>query len=291
MWSPVSLRIFGQRDDLVALAGCCRGCRGRSGSARRSGRGGRSRWCRRRRGRCGRSRRRRRGPVTRVLVDVIEHVFARDATARAGATDRRRIEAVLGDETAHDRRQKLVARCLIAAAAAGRRRDCGSRRGCGDRCSRGGRCRRGRRRGGRGFRRGLCRWRSGGRCRCSRRSAGRVRDDGDQRADVDGVALVDLDLGEEPRGGRRHLCVDLVGGHLEQRLVDRDRVTHLLEPLGDRALGDRLTELGHRDVGHQPCRLLPVMASTLSPNSSDSVGCGWMKCATSSTVASQFTAR
>ena len=43
--------------------------------------------------------------------------------------------------------------------------------------------------------------------------------------------------------------------------------------------------------GRQPCSVRPVRASTLSPNSSPSVGCGWMSVARSSTVASQFTAR
>ena len=64
-----------------------------------------------------------------------------------------------------------------------------------------------------------------------------------------------------------------------------------LNQRSDRSFGDRLTELGHRDVSHQPCRLLPVSESTVSPNSSDSVGWGWMNSATSATVASQFTAR
>src|SRR5436305_1839963 len=50
------------------------------------------------------------------------------------------------------------------------------------------------------------------------------------------------------------LGVDLVGGDLEQHVVDGDRVTGLLQPPGDGALGDSLTELRHRD---------PLHASTL----------------------------
>src|SRR5206468_2766877 len=115
-------------------------------------------------------------------------------------------------------------------------------------------------------------------------------DDGELGADVDGVALLDEDLGEVAGLRRRHLGVDLVGRDLEERLVLADLVADRLEPLGDRPLGDGLTELGHGDVGHYPCSPLPLKLSMLSPKLSESVGCGWMRCATSGTVASQFTA-
>ena len=83
-----------------------------------------------------------------------------------------------------------------------------------------------------------------------------------------------------PAIGDGHLGVDLVGGDLEQRLVGGDRVTDLLEPLRDRALGDGLTELGKRDVSHvcvwclsdQPLKSRPVSESIVSPNSSDRLG-------------------
>jgi hypothetical protein len=42
----------------------------------------------------------------------------------------------------------------------------------------------------------------------------------------------------------RDLGVDLVGRDLEQALVGLDRVTDLLEPTGDRSLGDALAERG-----------------------------------------------
>ncbi len=86
-----------------------------------------------------------------------------------------------------------------------------------------------------------------GRCR---RSAVGVTDDGDHGADVDGVAFLHPDLGEHAGHRRRHLGVDLVGRHLEQRLVVGDGVTDVLEPLRDGALGDRFTELWERDVCH-----------------------------------------
>ena len=69
--------------------------------------------------------------------------------------------------------------------------------------------------------------------------------------DRDGFALRDQDLGDGPvdRGG--HLGVDLVGRNLEQHLVLGDRVADLLVPLRDGALGDRFTELGHRDISQR----------------------------------------
>ena len=83
-------------------------------------------------------------------------------------------------------------------------------------------------------------------------------------------------------------------------LVLGDVVADRLEPLGDGALGDGLAELGHLDLGHgvcswgwgaQPWRPRPVRDRTVSPKISDRDGWGWMKAATSSTVASQLTAR
>ena len=41
--------------------------------------------------------------------------------------------------------------------------------------------------------------------------------------------------------------VDLVGGDLQQRFIGGDGVAHLLQPAGDGALCDALTQLGHRD--------------------------------------------
>ena len=124
-----------------------------------------------------------------------------------------------------------------------------------------------------------------------------VADDGDHRADLDRLALLDADLGQRAGHRRRHLGVDLVRRHLEQRLVGGDVVADLLEPLRDGALGDGLTELGQGHVGHagssrsQPLKLRPVSVITVSPNSSVRLGWGWMNSATSSTVASQLTAR
>ena len=71
-------------------------------------------------------------------------------------------------------------------------------------------------------------------------------DHGQLGADLDGLVLVDLDLQQRAGDGGGDLGVDLVGGDLEQRLVDRDLVADLLEPAGDGALGDGLAERGQR---------------------------------------------
>src|SRR5699024_6993627 len=80
------------------------------------------------------------------------------------------------------------------------------------------------------------------------RLAGAVADAGDDVADLDGVVFLseDLDQGACDRGW--DLGVDLVGGDLEQWLVDLDLVADGLQPLGDGALGDGLAELRHGDV-------------------------------------------
>src|SRR5699024_2331669 len=76
-----------------------------------------------------------------------------------------------------------------------------------------------------------------------------VADARDDRTDVDGVVDLGEDLDQGAGDRRRNLGVDLVGGDLEQRLVNLDGVADLLEPLGDGALGDGLAQLRHLDVG------------------------------------------
>ncbi len=74
-------------------------------------------------------------------------------------------------------------------------------------------------------------------------------DHGQLGADLDGLVLLDLDLQQLAGDGRGDLGVDLVGGDLEQRLVDRYVVTDRLQPAGDRALGDGLAESGQLHRG------------------------------------------
>src|SRR5699024_3641028 len=74
-------------------------------------------------------------------------------------------------------------------------------------------------------------------------------DDCQVGSDLDGLVLLDEDRGQGPGDGGGDLGVDLVGGDLEQRLVDLDLVALGLQPLRDRALGDRLTERRHAHGG------------------------------------------
>ena len=137
----------------------------------------------------------------------------------------------------------------LAAARRGRGRRRRRRRG-GGAAGAGGAARSGRRRrrgrGGGAARRG--RAEPGAARGAARRGARLLGDHREARADRHGLALLHDDLGDEARLRRGHLGVDLVGRHLEQRLVGVDLLADLLEPLRDRALGDRLTELRHRDV-------------------------------------------
>ncbi len=55
-------------------------------------------------------------------------------------------------------------------------------------------------------------------------------------------------LGDRAGHGRGHLGVDLVGGDLDQRVVDRHGVAGLDAPLEDRALGHRVAHLREGDV-------------------------------------------
>jgi hypothetical protein len=70
----------------------------------------------------------------------------------------------------------------------------------------------------------------------------------EDRADLDGVALGEVDLGDRARCGGRHLGVHLVGGDLDDGLVGLDRVAFLLVPLEDRALGHGLAHRGKGDL-------------------------------------------
>ena len=89
----------------------------------------------------------------------------------------------------------------------------------------------------------------GGRLVCCRGGPRAVggRDLGEDGADVDGVALGEVDLHDGSGGRGGDLGVDLVGRDLDERLVLGDRVALLLVPLQDGAVGDRLT---HRRHGH-----------------------------------------
>ena len=69
----------------------------------------------------------------------------------------------------------------------------------------------------------------------------------DRCADGNGLAVGNQDLRDGAADLGRHLGVHLVGDDLEQRVVLLDAVAFLDEPALDRALGDRLAQLGHLD--------------------------------------------
>ena len=75
-----------------------------------------------------------------------------------------------------------------------------------------------------------------------------------KRADRDGFAVLGRDLAQHAGRRRRHLEGDFVGFEFDQRLVDRDGLAGLLEPLADRRLGHRFAERRAREF--QPCFLL-----------------------------------
>ena len=73
--------------------------------------------------------------------------------------------------------------------------------------------------------------------------------------DRNGLAGRHLDAHEPALDRRGHLCVDLVGDDLHDRLVPAHELAFLLEPAIHGALGDRFTELRHlqRGQAHAQC--------------------------------------
>ena len=225
-----------------------------------------------------------------------------------------RVEAVLGDQPAHDRRQHAAA----AAGAVGRRR---RRRGAGSAAGAGSAGAGARLRGGLGCggrRRPRARPAAG--CSARRLGAGclgRRRGLGGRGARP--PALLGAPAPAPPPAGaspitastvptstvspsgtrisvsvpadrRRHLGVDLVGRHLEQRLVlgdlVADRLNHLVivpsvtvSPSWGIGCRPSRSLLARRCRTGQPCRPRPVSDEhRLAEELADSVGCGWMKC-------------
>ncbi len=76
-----------------------------------------------------------------------------------------------------------------------------------------------------------------------------LADDGDDLADGDLVVDLGLELLDGAGDGGGDLGVDLVGGDLDECLVDLDLVADLDEPGGDDALGDGLAQLRELDLG------------------------------------------
>jgi len=85
----------------------------------------------------------------------------------------------------------------------------------------------------------------GGRSSSGGRGLGRVANARDLGADFDGLILGNQDLEEDAGDGGRDLGVDLVGGHLNDGLIELDGIADLLEPRRNGALGDGLAQSGH----------------------------------------------
>ena len=167
------------------------------------------------------------------LLDEVEDVLLRHATAAPRTGDLRRVDVVLGRDPRHHRRDERVAAAAVRGRLGLRRRLL------------------------HGLRRGF-RWRRCLLLRCRRRLRRRLSwcgsgcaataDLRELRPDVDGLSFLDENLRERARSRARHLGVDLVGRDLEQRFVRLDVFALLLEPARDRSLGDGHTHLRHHNV-------------------------------------------
>ena len=95
--------------------------------------------------------------------------------------------------------------------------------------------------------------RYGGRVRClsARSGCDRFVDDAQQLADLDVLALLPRDAGEDAAFLGVHLEVDLLGFELDERLANLDAVAFLLQPARDAGLDDRFTKFRNDDIGHR----------------------------------------
>ena len=194
-----------------------------------------------------------------LCLGSCQHILLADAAADAGAGEGRDVDALLVGQLADQGSDVAgLCRCGSCCRRRGSCRGGGRRRSsrCGSfllgslRCC----CRCG---GGRRFLLGgfRCCFLLGGRGgrRCGRcRGAG--TDDGQNGADLGRLVLVDADFQEGSGNRGRDFGVDLVGGNLEQRLVDLYGVADALQPAGHSAFGDAFTQGRQRDVVSFTCR-------------------------------------
>ena len=155
------------------------------------------------------------------LLDRGQHVALGDAAILAGAGNGGGIDAALGGEFAHRRRQRRVRGRSLRSRAQVRRQPARPR--------------------------GPRPWRARRRAWRQRRA---VSDLAEQRADGNGLAVLGGDLAEHAGGRRRDLDGDLVGLELDQRLVHRHGVAGLLEPAADGGLRHGLAERRNANVSH-----------------------------------------
>ena len=167
-----------------------------------------------------------RGRFGKRRTDERQHIAARDASPGPGTVHGGKIDAMFACQPSHDRRMQVRARAGTAVAAR-----CGRSDGC---------C------GG-----------NGGHGNAGIGDAVDAREFG---ADGHRRAIGHENLADHAGVERRDLGVDLVRCYFEERFVDGDVVADGLEPTNDRAFGDALAELRHRDRAH-----LAIGISSFSP--------------------------
>ena len=83
------------------------------------------------------------------------------------------------------------------------------------------------------------------------------------KADLDGLAILRDDFGENAGGGRRHLDRHLVGFEFDERFIRRDALARLLEPLRDSGLCHRLAQRGHANFRRHWGSAFPNLSSSV----------------------------
>ncbi len=178
-------------------------------------------------GRNGRHRRSRRGGRAPSAVAGREHVGAQDQAVGPGAAHEFQVNAQPLGHPASGRVGEAGRRTVAP---------------------------RGRRLGSRRRRRGRAVPRGGRRRRAARLRGGfgafgfRRVNLGEHGSDGNGLALARVDRGHHARRRRRHLDVNLIGGHLDQCVALGDVVAGVLPPLDDRAFGYRFSHLREGDA-------------------------------------------
>src|SRR6185437_3293763 len=153
----------------------------------------------------------------RATIELGQHIALGQSPILAAGGDGARLELVLLDQATNRRTRAFEQRI--------RRRALGiCRRGLSGRGLNGSGL------GRRGFR------------RRRRRFAPRIADDTEKPANADIGPFRNGHRSERAGGGRIDLERHLVGFELDEGVVDRDAVADLLEPLGNRSLGDRFAQ-------------------------------------------------
>ena len=167
------------------------------------------------------------------------NILLADAATNTGALDGGQVDAVVLSELTDQRGHVCLTLSSCRSGRCGG--SCGSRSGgsssrSGGSSSRCGRC------GGSG--RSSCGSRSGGSS-----SSGSVTDDSQNLANLCVLILGDADLEQGTCNGGGNLGVNLVGGNLNQGLVNLNLLANFLQPAGHGALGHGLAQCGQQDLG------------------------------------------